>query len=413
MLRRILIAAILTGWCIYCPSLKAQETSAGTDPLKQLQAALEQRDRLIQDLLQRVKALEKQMQAVRVDAASGGSAGPSSVAEISAQPAATQSVRSAAAEEYEKEERVARAALDRALISHGSLLLPPGTVELDNGISYYNSTSDGLQIDGFTIYPVLIVGDIKSERSERDILLPSLTTRLGLPHDFQLDVLVPYGYDSERTVAADNTKVSRHFLGLGDVEVGLTRELRRGKGHGVDLLSALRWKTTTGPDPYNLVSPQPISLGTGFQSLQGSLTAVKASDPLVFFGSLSYAANLSATKKIQTTDANGQSQRQPESVHPGDTLGFQVGAALAVNPEASLNFAFDQKFTRSTSLNGVSLPGTYLSAAVFRVGTSYVYAPARSVDLGLGIGLSRGAPNFQFSVSFPLRFSHIKKKEGV
>ena len=98
----------------------------------------------------------------------------------------------------------------------------------------------------------------------------------------------------------------------------------------------------------------------------------------------------------------------PANVNPGDTMGFQLGAALAVNPEASLNFALDQKFTRSTSLNSVSLPGTYLSTAVFRMGTSYIYARGRSVDLGVGIGLSRGAPNFQLSVNFPLRFSVMK-----
>jgi hypothetical protein len=266
-----------------------------------------------------------------------------------------------------------------------------------------------LQIDGFTVYPVLIIGDIVSERSQRDVLLSSVTARFGLPHAFQMDARVPYGYQSERIVTADNKKTSQRFLGLGDVELGLTKELRRGRGRGFDLLGAFRWKSVSGPDPYDLTSPQPATLGTGFQSLQTSLTAAKSSDPLVFFGSLSYTTNLSATKKIQTTDAAGQSQLASERLSPGGTFGFQVGAALAVNPEASLNFALDQRFTRSTSLNGVSLPGTYLSEAVFNVGTSYIYAPGRSIDLGLGIGLSRGAPDFQLSVNFPLRFSLIKR----
>lgn len=403
--RALFIATILITASCGCPCVTAQEKSADTASVKELQSAIEKRDRIIQDLAQRVARLEEEVRSLKVNEASAGTAGPT---ETGAAIPKTEPVRSAPTDEYDKEEQLARAALDRALISHGSLLLPPGTIEVDNGFSYYNSSSDRLQIDGFTVYPVLIVGDIVSERSERDVLLSSMTTRLGLPHDFQLDVRVPYGYQSERTVTAENKKISQRFLGLGDVEVGLTRELRRGRGHGVDLLGALRWKSTTGPDPYDVTSPQPATLGTGFQSLQGSLTAVKSSDPLVFFGSLSYAANLSATKQIQTTDANGDSQMTPADLNPGDTIGFQVGTALAVNPEASLNFALDQRFTRSTSLDGKSLPGTYLSEAVFHVGTSYVYAPGRSVDLGLGIGLSRGAPNFQFSVNFPLRFSLIR-----
>lgn len=405
MRREIFAAVVILGCGLPCSSLPAQEKPAAVDSLKELQSAIVKRDRVIEELVQRVSALEKEVQVLKVNETSAGSRGS---AEEPAPVSTAQAVRAAPSNEYDKEERLARAALDRALISHGSLLLPPGTVEVDNGISYYNSSSDRLQIDGFTVYPVLIVGDIVSERSERDILLSSVTTRLGLPRDFQLDVRVPYGYQSERVVTADNKKTSQRFLGLGDVELGLTKEFHRGHGQGVDLLGAFRWKSTTGPDPYDVTSPQPATLGSGFESLQGSLTVVKSSDPLVFFGSLSYAANLSATKQVQTIDTNGQSQTIPANLNPGDTIGFQVGTALAVNPEASLNFALDQRFTRSTSLNGKSLPGTYLSEAVFHVGTSYIYAPGRSVDLGLGIGLSRGAPNFQFSVNFPLRFSLLR-----
>jgi hypothetical protein len=393
---------MLIGLMIPCLPAGAQEKpSAPPEMVKQLQDALRQRDQAIQNLMQRVSALEQQVKVLRVNEASGGTPGPSAAA---APQAAVEVVRSAPSEEYDKEERLARAALDRALISRGGLLLPRGTVELDNGISYFNSTSDRIHIDGFTIFPVLVVGDIFSERSERDILLSSLTTRIGLLHDLQLDVRVPYGYQSERTVTADNKKLSKRFLGLGDVEVGLTKQLKRGRGLGPDLLGGIRWKSTSGPDPYEPTSTE-ATLGTGFQSLQANLTAVKPSDPLVFFGSLSYTANLSATKRIQSSDPTNPNSLTTGRVNPGDTIGFQVGTALSVNPEASLNFALDQRFTRSTSLNGKSLPGTYLSEAVFHLGTSYIYAPGRSVDLGLGIGLSRGAPNFQFSLNLPLRFS--------
>lgn len=406
MLWTFIIATVLIPLSFGCPYLKAQESATPT-AANELQTAIEQRDRVIESLLQRVATLEKQVKGLEANVASAGSVGP---AEGRALTPTTHPAPSAPSQEYDKEEELARAALDRALLSHGSLLLRPGTIELDNGMAYYNASSDRLQIDGFTVNPVLVVGDIVSERTERDVVLSSLTTRVGLPHDLQLDVRVPYGYQSERAVTADNKKTSQRFLGLGDVEVGITRQLRHGRGHGADILAAFRWKSTTGPDPYDVTSPQPATLGTGFNSLQGSLTAVKPSDPLVFFGSLSYAANLSATKRIQTSGPDGQSQLTPEYLKLGNTIGFQVGTALAVNPEASLNFALDQQFTRSTSLNGQSLPGTYLSVAFFRVGTSYIYAPGRSVDLGLGIGLSRGAPNFQFSANFPLRFSLIKSK---
>ena len=403
MRRGILIAAMVISWSGQCPCLLAQQQSALADPVRKLQADLEERDRIIQNLVQRVATLEKEVQALKVNEATGG-AENATAATTTPQPADTRTVRPAPTEEYDKEERLARAALDRALISRGSLLLPPGTLELDNGASYFNASSDQLYVNGFTVYPVLVVGDIVSQRTQRDALLFSLTTRLGLPHDLQLDVRVPYGYQLERTVTADNNATSRRFLGLGDVEVGLTKQLRRGRGLGPDLLAGFRWKSTTGPDPYQPTSTE-ASLGTGFQSLQASLTAVKPSDPLVFFGNLSYTANLSSTKQIQSSDPTNPNSLTTGYVNPGDTIGFQMGAALSVNPVASLNLALDQRFTRSTSLNGKSLPGTYLTNAVLQVGTTYIYSQGRSVDLAVGIGLSRGAPDFQLSVDFPFRFS--------
>ncbi len=402
MRRGFILAWFLIGMTLPCVPSSAQEKQpAPAELLKHLQEALQQRDRAIQDLLQRVAVLEERLKALRVGEATSGTAGPATLAQV--QPG-TQVARAAPSDDYAQEERLARAALDRALISRGGLLLPPGTLELDNGMAYFNGSSDRIHIDGFTIFPILVVGDIVSERTHRDILLSSLTARLGLPHDFQLDVRIPYGYQSERTVTAENKKRGRRFLGLGDVEVALTKQLMRGRGGAPDLLAGLRWKSTTGPDPFQPASNE-ATLGTGFQSVQGTLTAVKPSDPLVFFGSLSYTANLSATKQIQGLDPTNPEDLTKGRLSPGDTIAFQLGTALAVNPEASLNFALDQRFTRSTSLDGQSLPGTYLSEAVFRVGTSYIYAPGRSVDLGLGIGLSRDSPNFQFSVNFPLRFS--------
>jgi hypothetical protein len=409
MWQAIKILAMMIGLAIYCVSVEAQEKpTIPPDLVKQLQDALLQRDQAIRNLMQRVTALEQQVKGLKASETGGGTVGPT--AAVTPQVAA-QVVQSAPSEEFDKEERLARAALDRALLSHGGLLLPPKMVELDNGVSYFNSSYDRIHIDGFTVFPVLVVGDIVSERSRRDILLSSLTARVGLPHDFQAEVRVPYGWQSERTVTADNQESSQRYLGFGDVEVALTKQLMNGRGQAPVLLGGIRWKSTTGPDPFQPTSTQ-ATLGTGFQSLQGSVTAVKPSDPLVLFGTFSYTANLSTTKQIQGLDPANPGALTLGHLNPGDTLGFQLGTALSVNPEASLNFALDQRFTRAASLDGKSLPGTYLSEAVLRLGTSYIYAPGRSVDFGLGIGLSRDSPDFQFSVNFPLRFSLARKTKS-
>ena len=40
-----------------------------------------------------------------------------------------------------------------------------------------------------------------------------------------------------------------------------------------------------------------------------------------------------------------------------------------------------------------------------RLGTSYMYAPGKIVDLSFGVGLTPDTPNLQFSVGVPFRTS--------
>jgi hypothetical protein len=88
-----------------------------------------------------------------------------------------------------------------------------------------------------------------------------------------------------------------------------------------------------------------------------------------------------------------------------------MGMALGLNPEASISLGWDQRLTRRTTLDGVPLAGTFLTEANLRIGTSYVYAPARTVELGLGIGLTRDAPDFYLSASFPFRLSLLGARQ--
>ena len=92
-------------------------------------------------------------------------------------------------------------------------------------------------------------------------------------------------------------------------------------------------------------------------------------------------------------------------IGPGNTLGVQLGMALGLNPDTSVSLAWSQRFTASTTFNGAPLPGTFLTEASLRIGASYVYGPARTVDVGLGIGLSRDVPDFNISVAFPFRIA--------
>jgi hypothetical protein len=381
---------------------QTQEVAKATTPAKdpvdlKLQEALRERDAIIRNLLERMNELEWRV--------NGGYTTPARADERPPLPASSTSrvINSVlSTSTYDTTERQATDALDQALIVRGGLLLPSGTLEVDNTTSYFSASSDHLTVNGFALLPVLVVGDIASERVRGDYLLPSMTARLGLPHKFQGEFIIPYGYEQIRTVDANNVQTSSSSFGLGDIAAGLSRQLTTEHGKVPDMLANVRFKSTTGKDPYNLQSSQ-VALGTGFNAIQGNLTVAKSSDPVVFFGNLSYTANLSGTHTISANDPNNPAATMAGHFNPGDAIGFQLGSILALNPEVSMTLGWDQRFTRSTTLNGVDIPASYLVEGTLRLGTSYVYAPGRTIDLSFGVGLTPDTPNLQFSVGVPFR----------
>jgi hypothetical protein len=376
----------------------ATNTAQAKDPIDvKLQEALRERDAIIRNLLERVSELEWRL--------NGGFTSPAKVDEKPVLTAASSSrvINSVVSTStYDSTERQATEALDQALIVRGGLLLPSGTLEIDNTTSYLSASADHVTVDGFALLPVLVVGDITSERVREDYLLPAFTARLGLPHKFQGDFTIPYGYELIRTVDAENVQTSSSSFGLGDISFGLSRQFVTEHGKWPDMLANVRFKTTTGKDPYNLASSQ-VALGTGFPGLQGNLTMAKSSDPVVFFGNLNYTANLPANHTVPANDPTNPQATMVGHFNPGSSVGFQIGSILALNPETSMTVSWDQRFTRSTQLNGVDIPASYLVEGTLRLGTSYLYAPGRTIDLSFGVGLTPDTPNLQFSVGLPFR----------
>jgi hypothetical protein len=374
------------------------------DPVDlKLQEALRERDAIIRNLLERVNELEWRVNG-----------GFTSAAKLDERPATTGSANSrvinsltstntvVSTATYDTTERQATEALDQALIVRGGLLLPSGTLEIDNTTSYFSASSDHVSVNGFALLPILVVGDISSQRVREDFLLPSFTARLGLPHKFQMDFLVPYGYESIRTVDALNVQTTATSFGLGDISAGIYKQLTTEHGRMPDMLANVRFKSTTGKDSFSLTSSE-VALGTGFNAIQGNWTVAKSSDPVVFFGNLSYTGNLPANHTVSANDPTNPDAKTVGHFNPGSAIGFQLGSILALNPEVSMTVGWDQRFTRSTQLNGVDIPASYLVEGTLRLGTSYVYAPGKIVDLSFGVGLTPDTPNLQFSVGVPFR----------
>lgn len=349
------------------------------DQLAQLQHELGVRDQAIRNLIRRIEQLEQAVTALQ----------PAATAATSQPDAAPTPQAGEGPSAAELDLNRLRTAFQRTLIDRGGLVLPSGTFEVDASMNYSHSSAETLTIDGFTIFPVLIVGDVVSERIRRDTMTAAATARLGLPWDMQAELRVPYIHDESSRLSASGEEHRLERSGLGDAELALSRQLWSASDGGLDLLGTLRWKTSTGDDAFGS-SNEKLALGSGFDAVSASLTAVSVLDPVVFFGGLSYTRTLAEEKSGLR-------------IAPGDAFGLQFGTALALNLDTSINFAFAQQFTRRTEVNGQELPGSYVNTGTLSIGLSRVLMSGTSFDTSLVIGLSEDSPDLQLAFSMPFR----------
>ena len=296
--------------------------------------------------------------------------------------------------ESEENSKLINAAFEQRLSKEGGMLLSKHQSIYEFGLSYAHSSYDKIVVDGFTVYPVLVVGDIVSEKVRRDIITNNHSFRLGLGSDMQMDLSIPFGYEKVDSFRGDGTYESKEISGLGDIFLGLSYQLVNSNSDWPNTVVALNWKTATGQDPYRLISADELALGTGFNTYGVSMTSMANSDPIVLFGGLSFYYTEGRDKQIG-------------HVNPGFSSGLNLGMALALNFDTSLSFNFQFRYTDQTKINGQKINGSDLTTSIFAIGLSTTKGKFNAVDIDLGIGLTADSPDFQLTVSFPFNFSFL------
>lgn len=279
-----------------------------------------------------------------------------------------------------RDEREAAArALERALVAEGGLLLPVWSLELSPQLTYaHQDVSSLVAAEG---------GPVEAE-ARAHLVQSALTLRLGLPLDLQAEVEVPFAY-AQRNVTLGARSRTDEELGLGDVRTSLTWQALRGAPRSPDVLLAARWKSRTGRSPYG--DPTAVPLGTGLDEVGGALTIVKAVDPLVLLATFGYDRALARRTPRGRVDAGG-------------ALGLDVGAILAVSPDASILLGVEQRFTPRVRLDGAAVAGSDRTEATFKVGLSTTSSRRSSFQATLGVGLTRDVPQVQLAIATPIQF---------
>ena len=347
---------------MFAPAVHARERPLDHD---EFATALKQRDDVIAALQARVDRLEKER---------AGSAAPIPVP-LSPSPASP-----ALGDEESLQ------ALSGTLLQRGGLILPPGRVEVIPSTAYSNRIVQGLAL----VQTPEGIPTVADQRLREDRLTAALGVRVGLPLASQLDVQLPYSWLRTSRSISDGSAATNSASGVGDLTVALSHQFLNEKGARPSLIGGISARFRTGRDPLRLPVAS-IATGSGATEIRARLTALTTSDPLVFFGTLSYAHELAREESFGR-------------VRGGDALGLDLGAVLAVNPETSMTFGLSQEWRRRTRVDGATLPGTDSVSSTFDVGLGRVLTSRLLLDFSLGVGLTRDAPDYIIQLSFPYRF---------
>jgi hypothetical protein len=390
--------------------------------IDQQKRALEALRRVLDEQNRGMAALRRALDGPSLELLRGGGAGAGQ--QLAAAPVAAAAPAPApAGQPPQKDGRPPEVA---PLFEQPGVLTPRGKYVLEPSFQFGYSSSSRVALVGYTIIPALLIGLIDVREVKRNISTATLTGRTGLTNRLEVEARVPYVYRSDATVSRalfEGSAVDRVFdtsgKALGDVELAARYQLNDGGADRPYYVAGLRFKSRTGRDPFSVVTdcvtrcvgqnvtgtglPLDLPTGSGFYSLQPSLTALFPSDPAVFFGSVSYLHNFQrhgVSRLVQ-----GGEREALGTLAPGGVFGFNFGMGLALNDKASLSLGYDHSSVGRIRQNGVVVPGSVrIQLGTLLMGYSYRLSPTTSLNVSLGAGLTRDTPDVTLAVRVPMTF---------
>ncbi|MHC9085919.1 acetate kinase [Luteimonas sp. RIT-PG2_3] len=313
------------------------------------------------------------------------------------------------------------------------VLTAKGRFVLEPSMQFGYSSNDRVALVGYTVIPAILIGLIDVRQVKTTSLTAALTARYGVSRRFELEVKAPFSYMDSDTVSreiftgsAQDKVFNADGHGLGDVEVAARYQLNHDGFDKPFYVLWMRYKSRTGKDLFNVVTdcvtrcvanatgtglPLELPTGSGFAALQPGITWLYASDPVVFFGSLSYLHNF-ARKDVSRTVLSGAPEGYPQTtteligeIDAGDIIGFNFGMGLALNERAALSFGYDHNLVDRTKQNGEDAPGAVrVMLGTLVLGGSYRVSDRTSLNVALGVGVTRDTPDVSLAVRMPILF---------
>ena len=303
----------------------------------------------------------------------------------------------------------------------GGVLTPKGTLMYENSLEYTNTTSNVFTFNGVQVAQLVLVGVLDTSSARRQIVQDSSRLRLGITNRLEADLRVPFVYRNDSTSQTDTSsnppvtsRTSREGANIGDMDMGLSYQLNRGFGGWPFFVGNLRYKSTTGEGPFdvpydtnNIATRLPT--GTGFNSVEGSMTIIKVSDPVVLFANtgLVYSIGEDINKDFNTT--------RILEVNPGAVANASAGMGFAINQETSFTLGYKHSYVFPTYQTQQDLNSGIISKSrsdtlqmgSLLTGLSYTINPVVSLNFTVEAGVTRDAPDVHVGFRVPVRLGQV------
>ncbi len=420
-MNRILKASILFAGTLTLPSLTyggTADDAKADDVLRKLEAVNAQ----YAELLDKMDSIDKQRRRLELlmyeiddlEQYRGGM-------DVSDAPPEAVEVATERKEELEAQTE-AMPELPRVSSDVGGVLTPRGRLTLEPSIGMTYSSVNRIAVEGFTILPALLVGIIDVVEADRDTYTARMTARYGITNRFEAELMAPWVYRDDATRsreflrgAVEESVFKAQGNGLGDVELGLRYQFRRRTPESPFLVGNLRIKSDTGTDPFEIatmstLAGQPqfsteLPTGSGFWSINPSLTFIYPTDPVVFFGNIGYLWTLEDDKGT-SIDADGNVLGFG-IVDPGDAIRASFGIGIGLNDRSSLSISYQlDQFTKTTIETAVDpeIAGSDVTIGKLLIGYSLRMQNGPPLNLAVGIGATEDAPDTDLTFRVPFNF---------
>ena len=323
------------------------------------------------------------------------------------------------------EEQQARQVVETAptLSTVGGVLTPQGQIVIDPSIEYDYWAQNQFGVNGFQIIPGITFGNVFATRFEQNITTAAVTVRGGVTDRLELNAKIPFVYNAGSTdslvpvgQSAQLLSVGASGADIGDLQFGASYQINAGENGWPIFLGNFLFKTATGRSPFEVPvvtvndpnggflagTPKELATGTGFYSLQPSVTVLLPTAPGVLFANLQWQHNLARTQPIQNREGGPPT---PVNLQPGEAPSITFGIGFALNDRAALTFSYQQTHVFTASANGQAITGSPYSFGTFNFGLGYQISQSTRINLSVGIGTGPNTPAAKVLFELPYRFS--------